>query len=84
VARRLPNDFSGPANNAEAVTPSDATALPRTRGLYVGAEGDLKVDMWGDGDAIVFVAVPAGTLLPISVTKVYDTDTNAASIVALY
>lgn len=82
--RRLPNDFSGPAPNAAPVTPNDSTEISRTRGVYVGVTGDLTVDMWGEGDGVTFVAVPAGSLLPLCVTKIYATGTDADEIVALF
>ena len=58
-----------------------------TRGLYVGSGGDISVEMFGAGlnDAtVVFVAVPTGTLLPISITRVNSTNTTAASLVAIW
>ena len=72
------------AHSAEAVTPSDSTVLKPTRGLFVGGAGDVKVDMVENGTAIVFTSVLAGTVLPIQVTRVYSTDTDASNIVALY
>lgn len=70
--------------NAAAVTPSDTVNIPRTTGLYVGGAGNLKVDMAGDGKTTVtFSAVPVGTILPISVQRVYATGTTATLILAL-
>jgi len=72
-----------PADNAAAVTKSDSTVLsPIPRGLYVGGAGDLVVTMAGGGD-ITFTAVPAGTILPIRVSKV-KAATSATAIVAIY
>jgi hypothetical protein len=74
-----------PAANAVAVTPHDATDLAQvTRGLYVGVAGDVSVEMLDTGTAVVFTAVPAGTVLPIRVTRVNATATDATNIVALY
>lgn len=69
---------------AAAVTPSDATALRPTRGIYIGGSGDVKVDMAVDGEAITFAGVTAGSILPIQVVKIYETDTTATDMVALY
>lgn len=76
---------TGPAYGAESVTPHDSNGIAETRALYIGGAGDVKVDMAnGDDTAITFSAVPAGTILPIRVIKVYDTDTDATNILALY
>lgn len=72
---------------AAAVTPHDTNTINCTRGLYVGGAGDVKVSMADDakGDATVtFTAVPAGSLLPIQVKRVFSTGTTATAIVALY
>ncbi len=73
----------GVAVGGAAVTPSDAADLAFTaRSLYVGGAGDVKVDT-ANGDTLVFSAVPAGTVLPVAVKKVYATGTTATAIVAL-
>ncbi len=72
-----------PAQGADAVTPDDATDLATTaRSLYIGGTGDVKVDM-ADGTTETFAVVPAGTVLPIAVKRVYATGTTATSILAL-
>jgi len=79
------------AGRAAAVTPSNTVDIPSITGgtsnngcvLYVGGAGDLKVDTVG-GDAVTFVAVPAGSFIPVQVTRVYATGTTATSIVALW
>lgn len=59
-----------PATTASAVTPSDSTVLT-SRAVWVGGAGDLSVRLSGaTGTTVVFTAVPAGTLLPISVVRV--------------
>lgn len=75
--------LSAPASDAVAVTPSDSTVLTTTRGLYVGGAGNVTVIMLG-GETVTFTAVPAGTLLPVRVTKVKSTSTTATAIVALW
>ncbi|HBY59942.1 MAG TPA: hypothetical protein DEH78_08965 [Solibacterales bacterium] len=70
-----------------AVTPSDSTTFsPVPRALYVGGTGDLTVIGAGDdtGTPVTFSTVPAGTLLPIAVSKVMATGTSASNIVAVY
>ena len=72
-----------PAPYAAAVTKSDDTVLTTTRALYVGGAGDLSVVMAGDGATVVFEDIPAGSLIPIRVTKV-KAATTATLIVALW
>jgi hypothetical protein len=72
-----------PATSAVAVTPSDTTVIPKTRGLYIGGAGAVAVLM-NDGTQATFSAVPAGVILDISVQKVLATGTVATLILALY
>lgn len=77
-------DSSSSAKGSVTVTPHDSNALAKTtRALYVGGAGNLKVTM-RDGSTPTFTAVPAGLLLPISVTHVWSTGTTATAIVGLY
>ncbi len=69
--------------DARAVTTSDTTNINATRGLYIGAAGNVVVDM-AYGTTITFVGVQGGTILPIQVTRIYATGTTATNIVALY
>ena len=77
--------WTSPARGAFAITPNDDTILGcMTRGIYVGGAGDLSVLMADDDDPVIFVAVPAGTVLPIRVNKVRSTGTTATSLVGVY
>ena len=76
-------DATVSAHSALAVTPSDSTVLPTTRGLWVGVAGNVAVVMSDDQNSITFVGVPAGSILPIQVTKVLATGTTATDIIAL-
>lgn len=82
------------AYNAEAVIPNDNADLTLSGGaivegsnngacLYIGTGGNIKVTMLG-GQTVTFVSVPDGTFMPIQVRRVWDTDTDAADILALY
>jgi hypothetical protein len=83
LAKRT-NDPAMPATRAAAVTPNDSTDLDAaTRGLYIGTAGALTVITSG-GDTVTLVAVPAGSILPLSVTRVLATGTDADDIVALW
>lgn len=74
----------GSAYDARAVTKSDATLLPTTRGLYIGGAGDVAVTMASGQTPVVFAGALAGSILTIQVTQVLSTSTTATSIVALY
>jgi hypothetical protein len=81
----LSADATVSAHRASAITTSDSTIYQQpTRALYVGAAGNITVDMADGGTALTFVAVQGGTILPIQVTRIYATGTSATSIVALY
>ena len=72
--------------DASAVTPSDSAAVGAGGycvGLWVGGAGNVAVVL-ASGVSVTFTSVPAGTLLPIYVTKVKATGTTATNIVALY
>ena len=71
-----------PASGAAAVTPSDSTVLD-CRALYVGGAGNVVLQMPGRSETVTFLAVPAGTFMPVSARRVM-TATTATSIVALY
>ncbi len=70
------------AYGAVAVSASDSTVIPATRGLYIGTAGDITVRM-ANGDVVSFPDAPAGER-PWQVDKVYLTGLAAADIVALY
>ena len=76
--------LDSPAGNAERIDPDDNNDLSQvTRGLLVGVGGNVKVLMVDAVDPITIVNVPNGYILPIRVTRVYQTDTTASSIVAV-
>lgn len=72
------------AARAAAVTPSDATIIPTTRALWIGATGNVAVRMATDGVTATFVGVPTGTILPVQCDRVLSTGTTATSIVAMW
>lgn len=73
-----------PNNTFRAVTPSDTADIKggSARALYVGGAGDV-VALNENGVAVLFKAVPAGSILPISTKRVNSTDTTATYICAL-
>lgn len=73
----------GVAVGGAAVTPSDTEDLTYTcRSLWIGGAGDVRVRTV-NGDLVTIVGVPAGTLLPVAVVRVYATATTATNIVGL-
>ncbi len=79
-------NFAAPADQGAAVTPSDTVNLTtQSRALYVGGAGNVSVVMGGpDANVLTFIAVPAGALLPLIVSRVNATLTTATNIVAVY
>ncbi len=72
------------ATGAAAVTKSDSTVFSEPIiALYVGGAGDVAVTM-ASGAVVTFVGVPAGTILPIEVSKVMSTNTSATTILRLW
>lgn len=75
---------TAPAQYAAGVTPSDSTDLAMTtRGLYVGAAGDVKITLAG-GDTVTLSGLASGVVHPLRVTRVWSTDTTATGIVAVW
>jgi len=73
------------AGSGEEITPDDNTDLSAsTRGLYVGASGDVTVIMERDTAAITFTALAAGVVHPLRVKRVLATGTTATGIVGVY
>jgi hypothetical protein len=80
------SDATVSARGAVSITPNDSTVINNTRALYIGVAGNLKVTMV-DGQDVTFLALAAGTILPIQVTKVFATGTTITgtnSILVLY
>lgn len=75
---------TAPAQNAGAITPNDSTDLFRpTRGLYVGASGDVKVTFVG-GSQATFVGLAPGVIHPFAVERVWATGTTATNIIGVW
>lgn len=74
----------GPASRFAAVTPDDLADLPDgpTRGLFVGAAGDITVSD-AAGNVATFASGDS-QYHPLIVARVLATATSATGIVALY
>lgn len=68
------------ATSSGTVTKSDSTAL-QFRAVYVGGAGDVAIKHTEAGDAVTYVGVPAGTILPVSGVRVMSTGTTATDMV---
>lgn len=81
--------LDGPAPDAQNITPSQSELPYVSRALYIGGTGNVAVRMKG-GEDVIFEDVPAGTILPIRVTHVWDTGgspsytTTATKITAIW
>ena len=72
-------DLGAPAMNAVSYTDTDTSdnTFPQTsRMIYVGATGNLSLDMY-NGSTVVFVGCAAGTVLPVRAVS-----SNSASTVS--
>jgi len=86
---------TAPCQDAETAVQSDTTNLATLasggvpskpycyRALYVGGAGDVKVVTVG-GSTITFSSVPAGTILPVAVVRVFSAGTTATSLVGMW
>jgi len=72
------------ATHAASLTPSDTNDLSDvTRWLYVGTGGNVVVNM-ADGSTVTLIGVATGSLLPIRVSRVKNTNTTASNMIALW
>ena len=80
-------EYTAGIKRAAAVAPSDSTDLNSvTRGIYVGASGNLAVVFADDIDSatVTLVGLAAGVWHPMQVRRVLSTATTATGIVAGY
>lgn len=64
---------------------SDTVDLTQpTRAIYTGSGGDLKVTMLGDTTPVVIPAVPAGSFLPLRVSRLWSGGTTATNCIGFY
>ena len=76
-------EISDPVPHAAAVTPSDSVDLSEvTTAIYIGVAGDMQVTML-NGEVVLFSNFAVGWQ-PIRVRRVWNTNTTAAKIVAVW
>lgn len=77
------SDELGSAYDAVHVVTDDSATIQKTRGLYVGTSGDVRVTMAG-GHTVTYKNLSAGIIHPIEVVAVKSTGTTATDILAVY
>lgn len=83
MSRTIPSGaYPSVPEDAAAVTANDTTTFESSM-LYVGAVGNVKVTT-AQGSDVAFTAVPAGTVLPVRVRKVFATGTTASNLVRVF
>ncbi len=72
------------ASQSFSIIPSDTDELEYvTRMLYVGSAGDISCLLTADESITIFKNIPAGTVLPLRVRKIFNSGTTASQIVGL-
>ena len=75
---------TAPARNCFAIVPQNGAELPEvTKGIYIGAAGNLTVRTVGSQSDVTFRNLPAGFILDIRAIAVRATGTTAADIVGM-
>lgn len=86
--KRQNTTLDSPLTNGFPITKNDSTVFAQpTRGLWVGGAGNVKVMMADKGNAntvVTLEGVPAGTMLPLRVQRVYSGNTTATLLVGFY
>ena len=95
-AQKGQGDLDSPAFKAFPITPANEYLPAATRGLYIGADGNVFCSMVGGNVThstanVFFYQVKAGTVLPIRTNGVYEyntadtsQNTTATFLVGLY
>lgn len=66
-----------------ACTPSDATDLTGSVGLYIGGAGNVSARTLNDsGTTVIFTAPPVGTFIPGNFTRVMAATTATLILIA--
>lgn len=65
--------------DAATVTPSDTVNFPESSVVFSGSGGTIRV-LTAQGTDITFTNVPAGSVLPVQVLRVFSSTTNATNI----
>lgn len=77
----LNNTASAIATKSAALTPDDAGVII-AHGVFVGTGGTIVVTL-REGQIGTFINIASGSVLPISITRLWATGTTASNIVGL-
>lgn len=73
-----------PAARSFAIVPDDEAALPIVpKAVYVGTGGTVRLRGMNDSDAISWINVPSGGLIPLRASHVLATGTTATDLIGL-
>lgn len=81
-----PEHMTHPANgafDAFALKSDTADLTIATRAFYTGSGGNIKVTTLDKQD-VSLVGVPAGTIFPLRIRRLWSTGTTATDVVGLY
>lgn len=70
------------AQSAISITKADSDLGHPVRCLFVGTGGNVRVTTI-TGQDVTFTGVATGTILPVSVKRVWSTNTTASNIIGL-
>jgi len=70
------------AQSAVAITKADSDLSVPQRSLFVGTGGNVRVTTV-NGHDVTFNNVVSGTILPVTVKRVWSTNTTAGDIIGL-
>jgi len=70
------------AQSAVAITPADSDLSVVQRCLYIGTGGNVRVTTI-NGHDVTFTGIISGSLLPVTVKRVWTTNTTASNIIGL-
>lgn len=69
--------------DAVAITPSDTVNLTTAAVIYVGTGGNVVVTT-AQGTQVTFTGVQGGTVIPVQVLRVWNTNTTASGLVGVF
>ena len=69
--------------DAVAITPSDTVNLTTPAVIYVGTGGNVVVTT-AQGTQVTFTGVQGGTVIPVQVLRVWNTNTTASGLVGVF
>jgi len=70
------------AKSAVAITKADSDLSVPQRSLFIGTGGNVRVTTV-NGHDVTFLNVASGTVLPVTVKRVWSTSTTAGNIIGL-